>query len=614
MLNLGDIPADEAVAVLRVAINAAEQPMLLVQGENGDHGREEILLAANPAALFLIGRDGDSLRGTSFSGLAVRSEQVKQALRARRPRLPLCYLNHVSGKHLAVELRMDYVGDNARYTLVSLRDLSAQQEAETEQRDAERFYRGIFGAAPYPLLIVDAQQQIIAANEAASILYGIAAGAGETPRYLHELLVDGTDIGKYLRPGVNGIGPHAQRDAAGAQFIAEASVAFLRRGRASQWLIAVRNITEAHLAAAALRESEERWRFALEGAGDGIWEWNPDSDAFFVSPRFIELLHMKAGQLAGFADWEARVHPDDLALAQRSILAHLTGESDLIEMEVRLRDGREQYRWLALRALGMGRDAQGRTQRVIGTMRMIDAERQRQQEERARARHLLHIDRLASLGEFATLIAHELNQPLAAIGNFASTALRSLESDPTAARRPLELIQFAVQNSATIVRRVRSFAQKETPVAVPVALNAVVGDVLAMVEAELKSLSIHVDLQLDPDLPTFPGDPVSLRQLLLNLAKNAIDAMLDQAEPHLLRIATRVADGQALELAITDSGCGLPSELRETLYQPFFTSKADGVGMGLAICRTIVENHHGQLLAEPQEPQGTRFVARFPLP
>lgn len=594
--------------LLRTAMAAASGPMLLVAGGDGH------VLAANPAATLFFGRTEGELLGRPLPDLAVRPAQMRDALSERRKRLPMAYLQHASGKHLPAELQFHWTETaDATCGVVTLNDLTERIATDRRERNADRAHSGIFGAAPYPILVVNAAQEVVDANDAALALYGFAAHEMDGSLRLPQLVADAAMLKRYLQPGVRQLPPHRHWTRAGTEFTATASVALTRQNHASAWIVVVRNVTEEEATLAALHASEERWRFALEGHGGGVWEWNPESDEFYVSRGFSEMLDLADDLPASFAGWERLVHPDDIPAAQKSILSHLAAETPLIDLEIRLRDGGGRYHWVELRAKAMGRDAFGRTRRVVGTVRIVDDERARRESEREQVGQMLHISRLASMGELATLIAHELNQPLTAISNFAGAALRQVERDPEAARRPLELIQFAVQNAATIVRRVRGFAQKEPGQSADLDLNRTIVEILGFVEADARAAGVGIAMELAVGLPTLSGDKVQIGQLVLNLVKNAIDALRDSPAPRSLFLRTDRPEPAVLRLQVEDNGPGLPASLREELFQPFFTTKTDGVGIGLSICRSIVENHAGALEAASLDPRGTRFTVRLPL-
>jgi two-component system sensor kinase FixL len=596
---------DDALAVV---FDVVQDPLLLIDVA------DETILRANYAAAELYEHPTGGLIGMTLPEFSAQPELLRTALQTRRNRLPLSYHLSANRNRVPIEISLKYLELGARTLCVAaIHDLSAQVANEQAINSIERKYQGIFGAAPYPTLVLNNRSEIIEANASALELYGLKADdLARCPRF-GELLADKSLLPQYKLPGKQLIPPHQHHRLDGCNFVAEASVAFFRQGRSNRWIVVIRNVTEEYLALSRLHASEERWRFALEGPGSGIWEWNPETDEFFISERFCKMLELPEEIPANFGWWESRIHPDDLAHANEIIMAHLTQAIPLIEIVARLRDGANRYHWAEFRAMAMGRDDHGRTQRVIGTARIIDAEREREQREREQAQHLLHLDRLASVGEMATLIAHELNQPLAAIGNFAAVAHRQFHSHPDEALRAIDLIQTLVQRSGAIVQQVRSFANMKANPDQEIDLNTIVTDIIRLIEHQAHPIGARIHLELATGLPPLRGDPVQIGQLTLNLVKNGLDAMRDGPLPRMLTLCTKTLGNQEIRLIVEDCGNGLPTELVDSLFQPFFTTKPDGLGMGLSICRSIVENHGGTLLAEPRLPHGTRFIVKLPL-
>jgi two-component system sensor histidine kinase TtrS len=259
------------------------------------------------------------------------------------------------------------------------------------------------------------------------------------------------------------------------------------------------------------------------------------------------------------------------------------------------------------------------------TAALQEANRQLQQllVEQARAEerlqqqqgHLAHVSRLSVMGEMAAGLAHELNQPLFAIQNYTAGILRRWTS-PTDCRPELrEVIQQIAQEStraAVIIRRVREFARKQLGERVSLPLNTVVTEVLQLLASEVRNSKVVVQLMLAEQLPTVNVDQVQIQQVLVNLLRNAIEAM-DSLPPRMrqLSITTFLGQGE-VHCLVQDSGPGISAAVRSRLFEPFFTTKPEGLGMGLSISRSIVEAHGGQLQAESQ-PTGATFHFSIPL-
>lgn len=246
-----------------------------------------------------------------------------------------------------------------------------------------------------------------------------------------------------------------------------------------------------------------------------------------------------------------------------------------------------------------------------------DVSERRRMDERARVHEaeLAHVLRLSTVGEMATGLAHEINQPLSGIVSYARGCARRLEAgtlDTAGVSGVLEQIAREALRAGEIIRRLRALVRKEKPRREETDLNRVVREVARLVGAEARGRRVRLHLRLQAPLPTVRVDQIQIEQVLLNLVRNGFEAMNDlPVEQRILMIETSVDDGH-LRAAVTDAGPGMPAEVSERVFEPFFTTKGEGLGMGLAISRTIVEAHDGQLALEPGSP-GTTFCFRLPV-
>lgn len=387
-------------------------------------------------------------------------------------------------------------------------------------------------------------------------------------------------------------------------------------GRPERFIATFRDLTAARARIDHLQASARLWQFALEGHGDALWDWSLVTGEIDVSPSFRAIVGWQDGRpLCGNDIWPERLHPDDLRKAMAAFSAHLAGDRPITEVEFRLRVEDGSYRWLALRGKIMERDADGRPLRMIGTVRdvhdrYLGIEREkRQEQELARAARLIHV------GEMASALAHELNQPLTALRNFSGVALRRLEELGAAGariREPLKMIAEQALRAGEIVHRVRGFVRKGGLVAAPVAINGVVRSTVRFAEFEARAHAVHFVLELADALPMVQADQVQLEQVLSNLIKNGIDAMSAIPGERILQIRSRLGADGVVEVAVIDCGEGLAEAVRSDPFAPFATTKPDGVGLGLAICRTIIENHGGRLWVESSTARGSTFCFALP--
>ena len=241
----------------------------------------------------------------------------------------------------------------------------------------------------------------------------------------------------------------------------------------------------------------------------------------------------------------------------------------------------------------------------------IDITKNRQAEnERVQLRQeLAHLSRVMTMAELSTSLAHEINQPLGAILNNAEAA-RSLLSRTEAERQEigeiLEDIILDAQRAGDVVRRIRGLVKKGEAKFEPLSVNGLIEEVVRLVNNSLGMNEITLQLDLKPDLENVRGDRVRLQQVLLNIMTNAIDAM--KREPsRILTVRSAETDGNTVTVSISDSGAGISETGRDSVFKPFFTTKRDGLGMGLSICQSIIEEHGGRIWGENNPTGGATF-------
>ena len=234
---------------------------------------------------------------------------------------------------------------------------------------------------------------------------------------------------------------------------------------------------------------------------------------------------------------------------------------------------------------------------------------------KSRQEKLLFTSRLMSVGEMAATLAHELNQPLAAIVNYLNGSLRLVDQagGPVQVERALLAARTQAEHAAAVISRVREFVRAREPRRDAHDVAEITGTVVELLRLEAERLQLRIELALAPGLPAVHADRVMIEQVLLNLVKNAIEAMREvPAARRGLRIEGRVNLDGEVEVRVCDRGVGLSEEQGRQLFSPFFTTKSDGLGIGLAICRSIIEYHEGRLFFEPREDGGSVFGFTLP--
>jgi C4-dicarboxylate-specific signal transduction histidine kinase len=254
---------------------------------------------------------------------------------------------------------------------------------------------------------------------------------------------------------------------------------------------------------------------------------------------------------------------------------------------------------------------------VVATGIDITERRKAEEHEHQRMLELAHVARLGTMGEMATEIAHELNQPLTAIATYSDGCRRLLETgswDTADLMDAADSIHKQARRAGDIIRRLRKFARKEDPQRLPVGLNELVEGVVQLTALEAGLKDVAVVLDLSGDIPLVLADQVLIEQVLINLIRNAIEIIDEHdCQERRLLIQTWVNGTGMPEVAVTDTGPGLSDQALVRVFEPFFTTKAAGMGMGLSLSQSIVEAHGGHLWAISNPPQGATFGFTLPL-
>jgi C4-dicarboxylate-specific signal transduction histidine kinase len=284
-----------------------------------------------------------------------------------------------------------------------------------------------------------------------------------------------------------------------------------------------------------------------------------------------------------------------------------------VEYRAMLPDGTQ--RWIGARGR-MQPDTHGRPARMLGVSIDLTERKQSEQEIEQHRNELAHVARVSTMGQLTSSLAHELNQPLGAILRNAEAAELFLQNNPPDLEEVLAILADIRKDShraGAVIDHTRAMLEHRALAPTTLAADELVREVVALTRSDAASRRVNVQVDLAPELPPVHGDRVQLQQVLLNLILNGMDAMNDlPVEERRLVVRARRTDDKTVEFAVSDSGRGIPADQREQLFQPFFTTKPSGLGLGLPISRTIIEAHRGRLWADDNPGQGATF--RFSLP
>jgi len=366
------------------------------------------------------------------------------------------------------------------------------------------------------------------------------------------------------------------------------------------------------------KRAEERYEQAIAAAEAGFWEWDVPKDEFFVSPKLLEMTDFAPGtRFAGRADFMARApfHPDDRMQWERAVKELFASGGTRRVMEIRTIHGDETH-WALLSGMCV-RDAAGKILRWTGSATDITARKLAEQALREAQGALARANRATTLGMLGASIVHEVNQPLGAIAASAAAGSRWLSAQPPdldKAQRALERIVNDSRRASAVVGRLRALVKRQAPRRDRVDLNEAIREVLALTQDEVRRNDILVATSLAADLPVVEGDRIQIQQVVLNLVVNAIEAMsaLDGRRRQLTLGSAR-EDANAVRVEVRDSGPGVDPSHAERLFEAFYTTKADGMGMGLAISCAIIEAHGGRLWVGPNGSHGAAFCFSLPV-
>jgi PAS domain S-box-containing protein len=377
-------------------------------------------------------------------------------------------------------------------------------------------------------------------------------------------------------------------------------------------VVNARDITERRRAEQELQRNEA---FLAEGerlSHTGSWVWKLGSDEMTWSPEHFRILGYEQCRPSLSLFWE-RIHVDDRARLQQVFEKAVRENGDFdTEFRVVLPDGSVRFIASVSHAVT---NSSGRICELMGTSMDITERKLAEDALQQTQAQLAHVARVASMGELTASIAHEVSQPLTGITVNATAGLRWLSAEPAnleKARENLMRINRDGNRAAAVVTRIRALFRKSDFRVEPLDVNETILEVTALMGSEVRSKGVTLETQLADHLPTVSGDRVQLQQVLLNLIMNAIEAMSEVEGPRTLFIQSVPGSGDGVAVRVSDSGPGLDSESLAHLFDAFYTTKSKGMGMGLAISRSIIDAHGGQLTAISNEGRGATF--QFTLP
>jgi signal transduction histidine kinase/integral membrane sensor domain MASE1 len=374
-------------------------------------------------------------------------------------------------------------------------------------------------------------------------------------------------------------------------------------------------IEETRRAERTTRDSEERISFAAAASNVGLWQYEFATGAFWATNYCRTLFALSPGEPLTLDRLVSRIHPNDSSTASAA-LASAISRATPVDVEFRVQDG-EDVRWISVRARPVA-DGDGKPTAMSGAFADVTSRKLTEAEADVQRQEIAHLMRVSMLGELSGGLAHELTQPLTAILSNAQAGKMLLAKSNKSLSEIGNILDDIIaedERAGEVIHRLRGLLKKGEVKHEPIDMNELIASTLRLLHSELIDRRISVSFDNAPNLPVAHGDPVQLQQTLLNLLVNAMDAT-EHVPPvrRTISISTATTDDGGVGVHIYDRGTGLPPSREHEVFQPFFTTKKRGLGLGLSICTSIIKLHGGTLSLQNNVREGASAVFRLPPP
>ncbi|HXD34843.1 MAG TPA: PAS domain-containing protein, partial [Pyrinomonadaceae bacterium] len=586
--------------------------------------------ALNQPTLEYFGRTFEELKGWKSSDV-VHPDDLQRTVATQIEALQTGSAYNVESRHrradgtyrwfnvLGLPLR-DTQGHILRWFILQI-DIDDRKRAEEALRSAERNLDQIINTIPTHIYVLNTEGSVQYVNQAVMDYTGLSLEDVKQEDY-RDRVIHPEDFQR-VRPG------RAASLRRGAPFSTEQRVLgndgqyrwFLvrykplldERGHIVRWYVAAFDIEDRKRAQEGVRRSEAFLAEAQRLTSIGSFSWLVATDEITWSEELYRIYEFDPGIKVTLEVIRTRVHPDDLTLYEKMVEQARNGCEDF-EWQYRLQMPDQSIKYMHAVAQAI-RDPSGQLE-YIAAVRDVTARRVSDEAlDKARS-ELAHVTRVMTLGALTASIAHEVNQPLSGIITNASTCLRMLDGDLPNVDGARETAKRTIRDgrrAADVITRLRALFGKKDITFEAVDLNEAAREVIALSLSDLQRNRVILRPQLANDLPLVAGDRVQLQQVILNLVRNASDAMSTVDDrSRLLLIKTESDEGDQVRLSVQDAGVGFDPQALKRLFETFYTTKDDGMGIGLAVSRSIIESHHGRLWATPNDGPGVTFSFSIP--
>ena len=636
-----------ALVPLLLAIGLADRDSSPIH--NSQAGRESVLDAVMrfvPVGIFRVdingrmrytnamfqtitGLNADSLRGWLDTVNSEDRERVRKAwdqcrqgkttfeeiLRVGEPGTPRWLSARVSPEY-ELGAVIGYIG--------TVSDITTQRLAEEARTRSDAQSRAVVDNAVDAIVTIDAVGTIVSFNRAAHRMFGYspAEAIGRNVNILmpelHSARHDAY-ISRFLATGearIIGIGRELDaRRKDGSMLPIHLAVSEVVVEGQRTFTGIMRDISLERSDKEEIRRQNERLSVTVRNAPMGIVTYRFGATFASTNRAFESMIGYSNSELAKL-DLTALTQQEDHRELKRLTDDARSGRVEQFSLRLRLlhRSGTPIH---VMVHNAITHDQHGVPDLIIAQIEDLTAQMHAQEAERIHQDRLTHVARLSTLGEMTAGIAHEINQPLTAISMYAQSGVRMLDAGiprPERLREALEKLSAQSLRAGAVIDRVQRLVRKQESSFEAVHINELIGDILRLAESDARVNDTQVALDLANNLAAVRADPIQIQQVLLNLIRNAIDAMcgIECRYGSVITITTRAIDGDAIEVAVADLGTGVPDDVVEKLFTPFTTTKANGMGMGLSICRSIIDAHGGQLSFRNNPDHGATFYFQLP--
>lgn len=503
-------------------------------------------------------------------------------------------------------------------------DSTERKRTEEMLQDSEELYRSILKASPDNITITDLEGHILKVSPSALSMFGWARETEVIGRLVDEFLVpeDRERAKRTLmlrhQGAFSGLGEYCGLRADGSTFTIEVNAEFIRNaaGHPTGMVFIIRDITERRQTAEALRASEMRWMFALEGSGDGVWDWNVATNEVFFSRQWKAMLGYSEEEFENrLIEWERRINPEDREKYYTDLEKHFSGETDVYQNELRLlcKDG--TYKWFLDRGKIVEWTGNGKPLRMIGTHTDITFRKQAEEAMR-QAKEAADAANLAK-SRFLSMIAHEFHTPLGLLTVSVDILDHYWERlDKIRRTEQHEQIRRAARQMSHLVDSVLAFSNPKSarPLASPLLLD--VGRFCHGIAEEVKAVwyaGHEFRITIAPECGTCPLDEILFRRVLVNLLSNAFRFTPPGGTVSLM--ASRCANKLIIE--VSDTGIGIPEDDRERIFEAFYRSRnvdaRNGLGLGLSIASEALQQMNGSITLTGKVGEGSTFRVLIPV-